>query len=75
MMTNYTKKSYFYKLLYNSQLLNNIWVIIRSISSLIEQNIPSLAGFVSSVGNKPSNLTIINHYPMINHPIIDFKTV
>ena len=74
-MTNSTERSHIYKLSYSSQLLNNIWVIIISISSLNEQNISSWAGFVSSVGNKPSNLTIIDHYLIINHPINDFKTV
>ena len=59
MMTNSTERFHFYKLSYNSQLLN----------------IPRWAGFICSVGNKPSNLTIIDCYPMNNHPIIDFKIV
>ena len=44
-------------------------------SSMKEQEVPSWSGFLSLTGKKPTNLTTIDYYPVINHPITDYKTV
>ena len=40
-----------------------------------EQLVPSVTGFSSITGKKPTNLTTIDYYPVINHPITDYQTV
>ena len=39
------------------------------------QNIPGWGGFVSVTGLKPIQLTTIDYYTVINHPITDYSTV
>ncbi|KAL8620245.1 hypothetical protein ACOMHN_061436 [Nucella lapillus] len=40
-----------------------------------DQDVPGWAGFISLIGEKPERKTTIGYYPVINHPITDYKTV
>lgn len=51
-----------------------IWLFVRTINET-EQLIPGWAGFISKTGQTPKNLTTIDYYPVINHPITEYKTV
>ena len=52
-----------------------VWLLIRLMSSRTEQEVPGWAGFLSMTGEKPKRLTTIDYYPVINHPITEYKTV
>ena len=56
---------------------NEVWMLIRSLNGKAgqDQTIPGWNGFVSSTGIRPTNLTTIDYYPVINHPITDYETV
>lgn len=47
----------------------------RWISSNVDQEVSSWAGFVSLTGEFPQQTTTVDYYPVINHPITDYKTV
>ena len=59
----------------DAHLINLLWFFVRVISSLDEQQVPGWAGFVSLTGLTPTNMTTIDYYPVINHPITDYSTV
>jgi len=40
-----------------------------------KEQVHGWAGFVSQTGEAPTKLTTIDYYPVINHPITDYKTV
>ncbi|KAK6190950.1 hypothetical protein SNE40_002708 [Patella caerulea] len=46
-----------------------VWCIVRLVSSINGQVVPSWGGFISETGVKPTRLTTIDYYPVINHPI------
>jgi hypothetical protein len=52
-----------------------VWVFLRKDRSAVGQEVPSWAGFTSVTGTKPRKLTSIDYYPVINHPITEYKTV
>ncbi len=54
---------------------NMLWILARMISGQTDQEVPSLSGFISATGIAPTQLTTIDYYPVINHPITDYKTV
>ena len=39
------------------------------------QEVPGWNGFISLTGEKPTNMTTIDYYPVIANPITDYKTV
>ena len=49
--------------------------MIRLLSRQKDQEVPDWAGFLSATGEKPKCLTTIDYYPVINHPITEYKTV
>ena len=53
-----------------------VWLVVRYISCCAHtQVLPGWAGFISLLGEKPTNLNIIDYFPIINQPITDNKTV
>lgn len=52
-----------------------VWMLSQKASSEKGQDLPAWAGFVSATGEVPSNVTAIDYYPVINHPITEFSTV
>ena len=54
--------------------INLLWVLARAVKDR-EQELPGLSGFVSVTGYKPTNLTTIGYYPMINSPIRENVTI
>ncbi|MCG7882443.1 MAG: hypothetical protein JAY96_12745 [Candidatus Thiodiazotropha endolucinida] len=54
---------------------NMIWMILRASKSVTGQEVPGWTGFVSITGSKPTILTTIDYYPVINRPITEYKTV
>ena len=58
-----------------SEAVNFTWCIIRMLSSATSQCVPGWGGFISETGVPPTNLTTIDYYPVINHPITDNSTV
>ena len=55
--------------------LQILWMFLRTQTISQQEPIPSWAGFISSTGVPPQHLTTIDYYPVINHPITDYKTV
>ena len=55
--------------------LNLLWVILRKHSASTSLVVSGWAGYISAHGNKPAQTTTIEYYPVINHPITDFKAV
>ena len=55
--------------------MNLLWVLLRMHSSFTEQGVPGWAGFISTTGEKPLRKTTIEYYPVIYHPITEYKTV
>jgi len=51
-----------------------IWIMIRMMTEG-NQQVPGWAGFISETGLAPAKLTTIDYYPVINHPITEYKTV
>ena len=51
-----------------------IWILTR-FHMQDSQQIPAWAGFISETGCPPTKLTTIDYYPVINHPITEYKTV
>ena len=51
-----------------------IWQLLRAMKS-DEQEVPSKIGFISNTGIKPTRLTTIDYYPVINHPIPVLKNI
>lgn len=58
-----------------SEVVNISWCIFRMLSSVNRQCVPGWGGFISETGVRPTNLTTIDYYPVINHPITDNSTV
>ena len=54
---------------------NMIWILIRKHCASTGQEVPSWAGFVSATGGVPDNLTTLDYYPIIYHPITNYSTV
>ncbi|KAL8594141.1 hypothetical protein ACOMHN_047881 [Nucella lapillus] len=53
-----------------------LWILARLRCALkSDQDVPGWAGFISLIGEKPERKTTIGYYPVINHPITDYKTV
>ena len=51
-----------------------LWLLLR-MKCCASQQIPGWAGFISMTGTTPQNLTTIDYYPVIPHPITDYRTV
>lgn len=58
-----------------AQRSNLLWVLLRKHSSISGQEVPGWAGFVSQKGDVPEKKTTLGYYPVINHPITEYKTV
>ena len=58
-----------------SEVVNISSCIIRMLSSATGQCVPGWGGFISETGVEPTNLTTIDYYPVINHPITDNSAV
>ena len=54
--------------------MNRAWCIF-CVCNADCQVVPGWAGFISETGTVPSCLTMIDYYPVINHPITDYATV
>ena len=53
-----------------------LWILCRLHSAVRgDQEMPGFSGYISVLGNKPSRMTTIGYYPVINKPITDYKTV
>jgi len=50
---------------------NILWVLLRA----KQCKIPGWAGFISLTGHPPQRLTKIGYYPVVHHPITEYKTV
>ena len=50
---------------------NILWVFSRA----EDPRIPGWAGFISLTGHPPQTVTQIGYYPVVHHPITDYKTV
>ncbi len=59
----------------HSTRINLLWILLRLHASLVEQDVPGWAGFVSLTGEKPERKTTIDYYPVIFNPITEYKTV
>ena len=44
-------------------------------TKILQQDIPGWTGFMPLTSIEPSSLTTIDYYPVITHPITDYKTV
>lgn len=56
-----------------SQNLYTIWIKLRALYD--KQEVPGWSGFISLLGNVPENLTRLDYYPVIPHPITQYSTV
>lgn len=56
-----------------SQKRYTLWVKLRC--TLPIQEVPGWSGFVSLLGRVPENLTKVDYYPVIGHPITEYSTV
>ena len=56
-------------------LKNMLWLLIRLHAVKTSQVVPGWSGFVSLTGKVPPNLTTIEYYPIIQHPITEYKAV
>ncbi|XP_067659430.1 uncharacterized protein [Haliotis asinina] len=54
---------------------NMLWLLIRPHAAKTSQSVPGWGGFVSLTGKTPLKLTTIEYYPIIPHPITDYKAV
>ena len=52
-----------------------LWLLIRLSSSKKDQGFPGWAGFLSAIGEEQKCLTTTDYCPVINYPIIEYKTV
>jgi hypothetical protein len=50
---------------------NTLWIMLRNYLP----RIPGWGGYVSLTGDPPHRLTTIGYYPVIQHPITEYKTV
>lgn len=57
-----------------SKKRNFFWILLQKYSSN-NPNIPERGGYVSITGEKPKKKTNINYFPVIHHPITEYKTV
>lgn len=51
------------------------WILLRKYSSMSDQEVPAWAGFISLCGQVPEKKTTLDYYPVIHHPITEYKTV
>ena len=51
-----------------------LWIIVRFLNES-NQCIPTWSGFISETGTPPNRLTTLDYYPVINHPITEYKTI
>ena len=54
---------------------NTLWVLLRRDKSPSGQEVAGWTGFLSVTGSKPTKLTTIDYYPVINNPITEYRTV
>ena len=54
--------------------INRVWCIFR-VCNADRQVVPGWGGLISETGTVPECLTMIDYYPVINHPITDYATV
>ena len=57
-----------------STKLQTLWIMIR-LKAETQQQVPGWTGFISETGERPTKLTTIDYYPVINQPITEYKTV
>ena len=53
---------------------NSFWIMLRKYSSNIP-DIPRWEGYVFSTGIEPKRKIVISYFPVILHPITEYKTV
>ena len=51
------------------------WLFLRKERSVFGQEVAGWAGFISVTGVKPTKLSTIDYFPVINHPITEYRTV
>ena len=51
------------------------WLFLRKERSAFGQEVAGWAGFISVTGVKPTKLTTIDYFPVINHHITEYRTV
>ena len=54
--------------------LRSLWIMIR-LKAETQQKVPGWTGFISETGERPTKLTTIDYYQVINQPITEYKTV
>ena len=54
---------------------NILWVHLRILGINQQTPVPAWSGFRSSTETAPQKLTTIDYYPVINHPITEYKTI
>ena len=59
----------------DSMKMNILWVMLRMLGVSEAKPVPGWTGFLSSTERSPLRLTAIDYYPVINHPITEYKTV
>ena len=59
----------------DSMKMNILWVMLRMLGVSEAKPVPGWTGFLSSTEKSPLRLTAIDYYPVINHPITEYKTV
>ena len=60
--------------LHEARMGHFLWLLLR-MKYCASQQIPGWAGFISMTGTTPQSLTTIDYYPVIPHPITDYRTV
>ena len=63
------------KLMLESSGPSMVWLLIRLLSSIQDQEVPGWARFLSATREKPKCLTTTDYYPVTSHPITEYKTV
>ena len=51
------------------------WLFLRKEMSAFGQELAGWVGFVSVMGVQPTKLKTIDYFPVINHPITEYRTV
>ena len=52
-----------------------LWILLRNSQTNEGQEVPGWSGFISVTGTIAKSLTSIDYYPVINHPITEYRTV
>ena len=55
--------------------MNILWFMLRMLGVSEVKPVPGWTGFLSSTEKSPLRLTAMDYYPVMNHPITEYKTV